>query len=108
MILELEEANIREVPIFEEALQSVRADAWNVVLLEEFEPFVGGAGFEFLADHGVERVDVGGARGDVLEARVAFNDLGLADGFEEASPLSIVVRQHGDEAVLGGVGAAML
>ena len=56
---------------------------------------------QLLADHLVERVDVGRAGGDVGEARIGLHDMRLADGLEEAAPLAIVVGEHSNPSVPG-------
>src|SRR5262249_4345911 len=101
VFLEVEEPDIVEVWIGKQALECMRTNARYIVLSEKIEPLAGGAMFQFFTEHLVKRIDVGGARGDIGEARIALHDMRFADSFEEAAPLAVVVRQHGDEAILG-------
>ena len=108
VLLEAKEFNIRKVRVLEQALQRIGADAWNVVLLQQIEPLVGGALLQFLAEHLVERIDIRRAGGDVGETRVGLHNMRLAGGLEKAAPLAIVVGEYGDEAVPGLIRATML
>src|ERR1700733_2389965 len=108
MLREAKELGIGKVWIHEQALQRIGANAWNVILLQQIEPLVGGAMLQFLAEHLVERIDIRRTGGDVGETRVGLHNVRFADSLEKAAPLAIVVGKHCNEAVLGLIRATML
>ena len=106
MIHPMEERGIGEVRILHQRFQRVRHHAGDVVLLQQLQPFGVGAGFHLCRDHVVQRVDVRRPGTDIGKTRIVFEQMAFADAFEKPFPLPVVVRQHGNEPVLAGIGPA--
>src|SRR5688572_1195216 len=103
VVLQLEEAGVRQMRVLEQAVQGVIRRRRYVGPVEDLQPLGGGLRLE-RGDADLEvLLHVGEARGDGRETRIGL-ELRAADRFEEGEDLVVGVGRDADPAVAGGHG----